>query len=183
MRAAGVDTVFFVAQFILDTQFAQAADAQGWKPHYLVSDDQGMTECEPCVKNMPASFNGTIGITVYHYLRGAREGMPEPAADRACRETYNRASGENWKWGTPTRSSTRACRRSCSSGRWRPPVSTPTRGSWTAAVRTLGNFAIPTVFGGGFNGKTDFADILVTIRWFTSCNCYHTVDQPRTAGY
>ena len=59
----------------------------------------------------------------------------------------------------------------------------PTTASWTAAVRTIGNFAIPTVFEGGFAGKTDFGDAMVTIRWVQACHCYHTVDQPRRARY
>jgi hypothetical protein len=182
MRAAGVDNVMFVTNFLNSTQWVQASEGQGWEPQYHVSDLQGLT-CDVCVEDMPRSFQGAIGFTTFHFVRGAREGMPEPGIDRVCRETYNRATGENWKYGD-RHPFYNACvqteifvRSMIAAG------PNPTRASWVANTRKIGNFPLANMFGGGYNGKTDYADVLVTLKWDSACKCFHTQDKPRRGRF
>lgn len=184
MRRAGVDTVLFMVTFVLANQWAQAADSQAWRPQYHVSDHQGLANCEkPCTDNMPRSFDGAVGITIYHFLRGAREGMPEPDADRVCREVYNRQTGERLEWGAwhPV---SNACMQTIMFERGTAAAgANPTRQGWAAAVRNLGDFPLPTIYPGGFSNRTDYAGTMVTIRWSYGCHCFRTADAPRRARY
>ena len=193
MRAAGVDTVMLPTTFLYATQWVQNAESQGWRPQYHVSDLQGLT-CDVCVEDMPSSFHGAYGITDRHFIRGAREGMPEPEPDRRCRETYNRATGESWKYGDRhplynTCVQIELVRRTLLAA-----GENPTRVRWTAGARSAGDFPLATAYGGGLNGKTDYSDVVVTIRWDTECkdspqtsdteeDCYRTIDEPRRTRY
>src|SRR5205807_7519234 len=135
MRSAGADSVIMHANFIYDTQFAQQADSQGWKPKYYVSDQGGLT-AEDLVKNMPPSFDGAIAWTFSRY-KEPEEGYPEQPIDRACRDTYNRVTGENHPYGE-----TNPIGFSCGSIRLFEAIvnltgANPTRASWKNAVQRL----------------------------------------------
>ena len=106
------------------------------------------------VKNMPASFDGAIAWTFSRY-KEPNEGYPEQPVDRACRDTYNRVTGENHPYGE-----TNPIGFSCGSIRLFEAIvnltgANPTRASWKDAVQRLTNFQYPFMFGGTF-GPDDF---------------------------
>jgi len=143
---------------------------------------------------MPEGFHGAYGISERHFIRGAREGMPEPDVDRDCRGTYNRAYRESWRYGDrhPLYGGCQQMeivRRALSAA-----GVNPARGSWAANVRSIGEFPVPTLFLGGYTGKSDYAGTVVTIRYDLGCadspvisdqeaGCYPTLDRPRRARY
>lgn len=169
MRANQVDTVMLLTDFIIGTEFVQAADRSGYNPQYFVSDFESMTN-DIAVFAMPESFRA-VGITS---LRTGewRVNMPEPAVDAACRQTYARASGID-----PKRSedayggALHACgmvdvfvRGALAAG---PEL---TRDRWVAGVQQIGAIEYP--FFGGMSygpGKVDGADAIRTVEFEPAC--------------
>lgn len=64
--------------------FTRQANAQGYKPQYLVADDGIVaTSSSPTFEPDPTNFNGAVAITPYQY--GAiQSGLPEDANTRRC---------------------------------------------------------------------------------------------------
>lgn len=64
--------------------FTRQANAQGYKPQYLVADDGIVaTSSSPTFSPDPTNFNGAVGVTPYQY--GAiQTGLPETAPTKQC---------------------------------------------------------------------------------------------------
>src|SRR5439155_20533415 len=109
------------------------------------------------VKDMPQGFDGALAWTTFRF-REPQEGRPEQPLDRACRETYNRMSGENRPYGE-----TNPINFSCGGLRLVETIiqlagPNPTRQSWKHAAQRVTGFQFPFMFGGSFGpGKFDWA--------------------------
>jgi hypothetical protein len=172
MQAHGVDAVMLFSDFIVGSEFVQAADRSLYRPLYFASDFGPMTN-DIAVQAMPASFKA-VGVTTARTGEW-RIGLPEPAVDAACREIYTRATGAN-----PARSDNayggmdNACglvdlvvRAATSSG---PEL---TRVKFVDGLQQIGR--IPYPLYGGFSygpGKFDGADSIRTLVSDSSCGCW-----------
>ena len=180
MQAAGVDTVFLCTNFVMALQFAQTADQQGFKPHYVVSDI-GSMEAEGLVRDMPPSFDGaslfTQGLTI----------SSENAPNKACRLEYNANNGANADFSSPDPGGalTLAC--------WMTHVLDMaasrlgvdlTRKGIGAAFQQLGSPTLPHTQPGSFApGKTDWVDWMRIARYSTACHCYQPVSGSQRGRY
>ena len=172
MQAHGVDSVFMLADFIIGSEFAQSADKSAYHPLYLTSDFESETN-DTAVQAMPSSFQG-VGVTTTR-VGEWRVGLPEPAADASCRQTYAKATGQN-----PARSDNTYAAVGLACGL----VNLLVRGMTGAGpdltrakyVANLGQAgAIPFPFFGSFSyrpGKFDGADAVRTIVYSSSCTCW-----------
>jgi ABC-type branched-subunit amino acid transport system substrate-binding protein len=172
MQAHGVDAVMLFSDFIVGSEFVQAADRSLYRPLYFASDFGPMTN-DIAVQAMPASFKA-VGVTTARTGEW-RIGLPEPAVDAACREIYTRATGAN-----PARSDNayggmdNACglvdlvvRAATASG---PEL---TRVKFVDGLQQIGR--IPYPLYGGFSygpGKFDGADSIRTLVSDSSCGCW-----------
>ncbi|MEY2461391.1 MAG: hypothetical protein QOG30_3221 [Acidimicrobiaceae bacterium] len=172
MSAHGVDTVFLLTDFIIGSEFVQAADKSAYRPLYLASDFESMTN-DTAVQSMPPAFQA-IGVTASR-IGEWRVGLPEPAVDAACREIYAGATGTN-----PQRSENAyggmdlACglvdlvvRGTTAAG---PDL---TRDNYVAGLQQIGSIDFP--FFGGFSyrpGKYDGGDPVRTLAYDSSCTCW-----------
>ena len=173
MRAAGVDAVVLATNFLYSTQFAQAADGQGWRPAWFAGQIGDMTS-DALARNMPASYDGAIAVTSNRYNHDARAGRPEPAVERDCREHFNGKAGTRYPYGgeNPVLP---AC---AGVGVFRAAATgagpTLTRAAFSSAAQRLGAFAWPGMIGGSLgSGKFDYADQTRPLRWRADCRCYH----------
>jgi hypothetical protein len=172
MSAHGVDTVFLLTDFIIGSEFVQAADKSAYRPLYLASDFESMTN-DTAVQSMPPTFQA-IGVTASR-IGEWRVGLPEPAVDAACREIYAGATGSD-----PQRSENAyggmdlACglvdlvvRATTAAG---PDL---TRDNYVAGLQQIGSIDFP--FFGGFSyrpGKYDGGDPVRTLAYDSSCTCW-----------
>lgn len=173
MRAAGVDAVVLATNFLYSTQFAQAADGQGWRPAWFASQIGDMTS-DALAKNMPASYDGAIAVTSNRFNHDARAGRPEPAVDRDCREYYNRTTGSRYPFGgeNPVIPACAGVRMFTAAATGAGP--NLTRATYVGATQRVGSFVWPGMLGGRLGpGKFDFVDEARPLRWQASCRCYH----------
>jgi hypothetical protein len=173
-RASGAQFVVLMANLLNNTAFVQGADGQGYRPQYLTTDwSNGYVDSN--FAEMPASFEGTVNLTVTrnNEFRGKQ---PEPALAAQCREVYERRSKR-----------TLAARGSneygltnglCDMMRVFLRGMTATRGpasrdSLVAATTRLGPLSWGSWGDGSFApGKTDAGDVLRTQRWQAACKCW-----------
>lgn len=189
MRAAGVDTVLVVAGFLGTTQWVQAAEGQGWRPRYLVSELSGMTS-DFETQAMPSSFDGAIALTSMRWGEWRRD-APEPAPDAHCRKLYEEASGQTLarNTGDDTNQTYGTMMFACgvtavfhAAAKAAGPMLT--RATFAAAVQRLGSVPVPWYLGGSFGpGKTDLTDTVRFIRWQADCSCYMPLDAPRRGRF
>lgn len=178
MRSAGVDTVFLSTNFVLAIQFVQTAEQQGFRPQYHVSD-MGSLTAEGLLGSMPASFDGAIAFTQGNFV------TKEPAVDKACRDEFNKASGENVQAGNDAGSLRQFCfwTRTFAAAA-RAAGTDLTRTGLVAAVQGLGRVALPGMISGSFGGgKTDFADGYRPMRYDRSCKCYKDAGAAQQGRY
>lgn len=87
MRSAGVDTVLFVVNGVVQQSWIQQAESSGWRPQYHLSD-------YPCCANdffaspQPDSFTGALAYSSWPVLGAARTPF-----DQRCYDVWERASG------------------------------------------------------------------------------------------
>jgi ABC-type branched-subunit amino acid transport system substrate-binding protein len=172
MRANGVDAIMLFSDFIIGTEFVQAADRAAYRPLYFTSDFGPMTN-DIAVGAMPSSFQA-VGVTTARTGEW-RVGLPEPAVDAACREIYTRATGTE-----PQRSDNAyggmdsACglvdllvRGATGAG---PEL---TRAGYVDSLQRIGRIEYPLYGGYSYGpGKTDGADPIRTLVYDSSCACW-----------
>lgn len=180
MRAAGVDVVLPVSGLIVATVFAQEADAQRYRPRYYLSDfASGATDVYTAA--MPDSFEGSIGYTAFRTGEAAA-GLPEPPADAACRETYERAARRTLDPTTLAYYYTVSycgIMRLFEQGMLAAGVN-PTRAGLSAALQDLGTFQLAFGSTGSFGpGKFDAPDTVRRVTWRANCRCWLPIDEFR----
>lgn len=171
----GINTVLFLAGVITATQFVQQADRQAYRPNYHFSDWANNNN-DFTVQNMPASFDGQIGVT---HIWGHGNKMPfgkENAQAARCRQLYNQHSGRTLaargtaEYGATMQNcdSLLAFEKAAQSA-----GATLTRRTIAAAVPGLGRYPVANWGAGGFGpGKPDFTDQLRLQVFRSSCSCW-----------
>ncbi|MEL7206882.1 MAG: hypothetical protein AAGK32_01375, partial [Actinomycetota bacterium] len=91
MESAGVDTVMMLGNVLNNANFVAAADAIGWTPQYLATDQaQGVSQL--ALDLMTAPYDA-VGVT--STLAGSVEaGEPESDRSVACRDQVTEATGK-----------------------------------------------------------------------------------------
>jgi hypothetical protein len=177
MKAAGVDTVFLVTNFVTALQFANTAEGQNFRPLYIVSD-LGSLQAEGLVRSMPPSFDGAYVFTQNLPAK------PEIAENRRCRTSYNSARGVNYPPGQESGSTTLLC--------WMVTVfadSAARVGPELTRVRLGQGFQtltrpLPHTQPGSFRiGKTDYADWMRVGKYSRACRCYQPWAAPQKGRY
>jgi ABC-type branched-subunit amino acid transport system substrate-binding protein len=178
MRGAGVDTVIVASGLIRATVFIQEAQNQRWRPQYLLSDfASGSTDVYTLA--MPDSFEGALAYTSFRTGEG-RAGRPEAAHDAACREVYERRTGERLDRKTIEYFyAVTACGIVDLFGRGMVGAGpNPTRASLSQALQDLGTFDVPYGSTGSFRpGKFDAPDTTRRVAWKLDCKCWLPVDE------
>ena len=183
MQANGVDTVMLLTDSITASEFVQSADKSAYRPEYIASDFEGMTN-DTALQAMPSTFQG-LAVTTSR-VGEWRIGTPEPALDASCGHVYTAATGQP----APPRSNLSyagievACgmvnlfaRAASSAG------PTLTRAGYTTALQQVGSLAFPFFGGVSYRpGKFDGADLIRSLVTRPSCICWIPVgsfSQPR----
>jgi ABC-type branched-subunit amino acid transport system substrate-binding protein len=175
--------VLLMATFWIDhTAFVQTAQAQLFRPQYVVSDIDEASD-DIATQGMPQSYEGAIAFT---FKRGGefRAGVPESAVDKACVATYEKRTGEK----VPRSERgyeldacdivTRFERAGVLAG------PTLTRDALSSGIQKTGEIGIPYTAGGSYGpGKFDGADFVRTKRFKFSCTCYEIVGGFHRAKY
>jgi len=177
MKAAGVNTVFLVTNFVTALQFANTAESQNFRPLYIVSD-LGSLQAEGLVRQMPASFDGAYVFTQN------LPASPEIAENRRCRTSYNKARGVSYPPGQESGVTTLLCWMvtvfADSAARVGPEL---TRMGLGHAFQTLTR-PLPHTQPGSFRiGKTDYADWMRVGKYDRSCRCYKPAGAPQKGRY
>lgn len=174
MKSKGVDFVLLPTNFATAIGWVQAAEGQGWRPRYAVSDI-GALSSAGLVRNMPESFDGAIAITNNYGGRTESGALAEERPqEAACRTLYNSTTdGKDFAWGEES-PLFQACNLIQIFERAAALVGPKlTRQGLVDAVQTLGSYPMPGYIGGAFGPKkTDFSDFVRPMRWVTSCTCY-----------
>lgn len=90
MRAKGVDTVLYALNIVSAGLFTQAAERDGWRPQYLVSEfPNGANDFSG--GQHPSSFDGAIAISTTPE-RSEAEARSDPAS-RRCLDVFEQAAG------------------------------------------------------------------------------------------
>jgi ABC-type branched-subunit amino acid transport system substrate-binding protein len=180
MRGAGVDTVLVASGLIRATVFIQEAQNQRWSPQYVLSDfASGSTDIYTIA--MPESFAGSLAYTSFRTGEG-RAGRPEVAHDKACREVYERGTGERldrttieYFYAVSACGIVRLFERGMTGA-----GPNPTRATLSQALQGLGTFEVPYGATGSFGpGKFDAPDSTRRVRWQLECKCWLPVDEFR----
>lgn len=178
-RRAGVDTVVLAVNGIFAGQFVQAAQQQNASWQYLASEDQGGTNADGWLGSMPNGFSDILGIATTR-IGEWRAGVPQPADEKACTDTYLSKSYAT-KFSTRDRSSldyfgtVLACTEMDIFARAASLAGADlTRDRFVQAVQTLGRigmagFGSPGVFSAG---RTDGASAHRFVVAKSSCSCW-----------
>jgi hypothetical protein len=172
MQAHGVTAIMDLTDFITGTEFVQAADKSGYRPEYFASDFEANTN-DTAVSAMPSSFQA-IAVTTMRTGEW-REGIPEPAVDASCRETYAGATRTNLARSDPDyQAMLIACGLVDILARGIHGAGpTLTKAGFDTSVQQIGS--IPFPFFGGFSykpGKYDGGDLVRTLVYQSSCSCW-----------
>jgi len=93
MRAAGVDYVLLATNPLFAQQFVADAVDQGYRPAYAESDFGFEMAGDSFLGALnPAYFDHAVSVTASR-VGDAKAGLREPAPDRLCRATFERATG------------------------------------------------------------------------------------------
>ena len=87
MESHRVNALLVPTSFLNLDSFTQDADKQGYRPKYLVSDENGLNQPSLVAHTAPG-FNGAIAITA-NRVNDAASKVPEQAVDKQCRQAYN----------------------------------------------------------------------------------------------
>lgn len=179
MRRDGVEVILNGLNFIYNTQFVTTADGQGYRPRYVFSEfAQGTANFHTL--RMPASFDGTIGTQASRDAE-AVAGGPQPAVDKACQGTYEKASGRRLNRSSNSSTEYAHTMNVCTvtdmfARALNGAGVNPTRDTYGAAMGRLGNLPLAHAAGGSFTpGKADANDFLRPVVWRNSCKCWQPV--------
>ena len=175
-RAKGADVLLLLANTVVNTQVAQAAESQAFRPRYYVTDWNYMNS-DTGAQNMPASFDGSLGFTharAYEF----RAGLPPTPAGKRCVEIYRRRTGGST---APEQLSYQSVTTACAqvgelAAGLRGAGPSLTRPALSQALQRAGG-GIPEVDawwarGSYAAGKFDFADQVRIQRWRSGCRCW-----------
>lgn len=180
MQQAGVDSVFLVTNFITALQFVNAADSQGFRPKYFVSD-LGSLMAAGLVRSIPPSFDRAITFS-----QSLQPTTTDPPPNKKCLDTYNaNASGRDVaNVAEDGGGLTLIC--------WTVTVfeaaadltgARLTRAGMAQAFQRL-VIVPPHVQSGSFrSGKTDYADFLRPLEYSRTCKSYEPVGPSRRGRY
>ena len=177
MRSKGAEAVFLLSGSVNSTSFVQTADAQAFRPLY-VSTDWASMQSDTSNANMPASYDGALGVTIgrgYDF----RVNRPVPALARECQATYERVSKTKLAArGTNEYALTLIfcdLMRAFAAG-MRAAGPSASREAFTAATTRLGPVPWASWGDGTFRpGKPDAGDHVQLVRWQADCKCFHPV--------
>lgn len=173
MRSKGVDSVMLLANPVYATQFVQSASSQSYKPDYNLTDWLGGTT-DFAVQNMPADFEGSVGVTSGR-LGESRANMPEIPEGAACRQIYERRTGQpldrSQQGYTIAQTACSELQLFAKAGAALGP--NLTRAGLAGALMRLGAFTPGYQSPGSFStGKPDLADSVRTVVANSSCGCW-----------
>jgi ABC-type branched-subunit amino acid transport system substrate-binding protein len=180
MRAAGVDTILFAVNFLVEQVWVQQAANRQYNPRYHLSDDGGGST-DGGTSNMPDSFDGTVGFTTLRTGED-RAGVPEDRAAAACRQRYAKATGQPFEKDNANYVTVvGACIVMTDLVKAIRAVGPDLkRAAIPRQYESLGTFEIPLAPPGSFaKGKYDAADYVRTIQWKASCKCWNIVSPYR----
>jgi hypothetical protein len=180
-KTAGVDTMLIAAQSFFGPLFSREADAQQYRPEYYVTDLGNNTADGLAL--YPASADGLIALSGLR-RHEERAGHPEPAMDAACRDSYNRASGQSVGRGGDTSDQvimTCAVVRVFADAASRSGAQL-TRSRFGGAFGQLGRFETPFMMPANFGGnRLDGLESVHTLVWHADCSCFSPVGDYRPA--
>jgi hypothetical protein len=180
-KAAGVDTMLIAAQSFFGPLFSREADAQQYRPKYYVTDLGNNTA--DGLSLYPASADGLIALSGLR-RHEERAGRPEPAIDAACRDSYNRGSGQSVGRGGDTSDQvimTCAVVRVFADAASRAGAQL-TRARFGASFGQLGRFETPFMMPANFGGnRFDGLESVHTLVWHADCSCFSPLGDYRPA--
>ena len=178
MRSAGVDSVMLISNLIYATQFVQNASSQAYYPKYYTTDYSAGSS-DTYVAAMPDAFAGALSISS---TRGyeVRVGVPEPALDASCRETWEKQTATK----APARGSNgysglvqfcNMVRLFEASARAAGP--NLTRRGFSKGMQGLGHVPLADFGDGNFApGKLDAVDSMGTLQYYSDCKCWKPIE-------
>jgi len=173
MRRKGVDAVVLAGNVVAETQFVQAADAQGFRPRYFATDWANNSQ-DAAHQNQPPSFDGALAVTV----RRSGEhlvGRPERPVETRCRELYERATGQRLQRGAIN---TSLYTLMCSTldvfvAGARNTGPELTRSRLAGGMAAIGPVVLSQMGDGSFSpGKPDAGEQVRWNRWAADCRCW-----------
>ena len=173
MQRKGVDVVLLTTSTLASSQFVQTADSQAYRPRYSLTDWASMNN-DTSNQPMPASYDGTVGITTYR-VGEEKIGVGETPEEKRCRAVYEKHSGstlpekgEN-EYGLTLGNCTTVTalfKAAENAGR------DLTRETLVAGVQAIGPFPMSMWGGGSFGpNKFDAADQVRRVAWKSDCRC------------
>lgn len=93
LQTSGVDTIFLMTA---PAEFSQVAEAQAYRPHYLVGEyeDTSYTADGVVAGFLPQQWHGAHAMTYYRRAEQGKPGQePIPAAGKECVDDYARFTG------------------------------------------------------------------------------------------
>jgi ABC-type branched-subunit amino acid transport system substrate-binding protein len=179
LQAAGVDVLFANTNVLTSTQFVNAAAGQVYRPQYITSDWYGLGT-DFGAQEMPASFDGALAFVAERDGEYNSPGRAEPAIDKNCRETVQKANGENYDLKSNQNA---VIVQTCGVVRLfaqiaRATVSNLTRDGFAAAMQRLGRVDPPRMAPGFFApGRYDAASQVRSKTWSVGCTCWKITEE------
>ena len=166
MRQAGVDTVLMATAFFNATAFVNAADRQGWRPKYSVSDYQGLPSATLSA-GMPESYQGTIAISYYGTANRSFRRAKDLAAEDLCLQRWEQLTGEKFP---PDHENIGPTVGVCSRVDFLVTAATEagtnlTRAGFSNAVQTMTDYSFGGLGGRFGPGKLDYNDLVRPMIW------------------
>ena len=175
MRTAGAEIVLLAVSTLHSTQFVQQADSQGYRPRYSVTDWASMAN-DVSNNQMPPSYDGAIGITVYRTGED-KVGMGETPEMKECRSIYEKGTGRRLDaYGSNEHGITNAHCTLVKIFEAGAKAAGPalTRAALSRGIQSVGTVPMTMWGGGGYRpGKFGAADLIREMRWKGACRCWH----------
>lgn len=164
MKAAGVDTVFLVVDFVTAINFVSTAEQRNYRPLYVASDF-GSLSAEGLLGSMPRSFDGAVLYTQAPYRPG-----PESTA---CVDRFNEKTGNDYAYDTESGGVRQFCWLVSGFTAASEQAGTDlTHESFSAGIQRVTEplgLLLPGRFG---SGKFDYSDTYRTGIFDYDCTCY-----------
>jgi len=179
LQAAGVDVLFANTNVLTSTQFVNAAAGQVYRPQYITSDWYGLGT-DFGAQEMPASFDGALAFVAERDGEYNTPGRAEPAVDKNCRETVQKANGDNFDLKSNQNA---VIVQTCGVVRLfaqiaRATLSNLTRDGFAMAMQRLGRVDPPRMAPGYFaSGRYDAASQIRSKTWSVGCTCWKITEE------